>query len=68
MLHHERLRPPSRDYPADEWNIVEKGFRPEFLAQSRGGSQGIRPHAAETDSNQRAEECQDKVTGQELAS
>ena len=20
MLHHERLRPPSRDYPAEEWN------------------------------------------------
>ena len=34
MLHHERLRPPSRDYPADEWNVVEKRFRPEFLAQS----------------------------------
>lgn len=33
MLHHERLRPPSRDYPADEWNIVEKRFHPEFLAQ-----------------------------------
>jgi alpha,alpha-trehalose phosphorylase len=33
MLHHERLRPPSRDYPADEWNIIEKGFHPEFLAQ-----------------------------------
>jgi alpha,alpha-trehalose phosphorylase len=33
MLHHERLRPPSRDYPADEWNVVEKAFRPEFLAQ-----------------------------------
>ena len=33
MLHHERLRPPSRDYPADEWNVVEKRFRPEFLAQ-----------------------------------
>lgn len=33
MLHHERLRPPSHDYPADEWNVVEKGFRPEFLAQ-----------------------------------
>src|SRR3546814_15107927 len=33
MIHHERLRPPSRDYPADEWNIVEKGFHPEFLAQ-----------------------------------
>jgi len=33
MLHHERLRPPSREYPADEWSIVEKAFRPEFLAQ-----------------------------------
>ena len=34
MIHHERLRPPSQDYPADEWNIIEKGFHPEFLAQS----------------------------------
>src|SRR5215468_2679068 len=34
MLHHERLRPPSRDYPADEWNVIEKGFHPRFLAQS----------------------------------
>ena len=33
MIHHERLRPPSQDYPADEWNIVEKRFHPEFLAQ-----------------------------------
>src|SRR3974377_1156622 len=33
MLHHERLRPPSRDYPADEWNVIEKACRPEFLAQ-----------------------------------
>src|SRR6201981_583797 len=33
MLHHVRLRPPSHDYPADEWNIIEKRFRPEFLAQ-----------------------------------
>src|SRR5690348_15805570 len=33
MLHHERLRPPSHDYPADEWNVVEKTFNPEFLAQ-----------------------------------
>ena len=33
MLHHERLRPPSRDYPADEWNVVEERFHPEFLAQ-----------------------------------
>ena len=34
MIHHERLKPPPRDYPADEWNIVEKRFHPEFLAQS----------------------------------
>jgi alpha,alpha-trehalose phosphorylase len=34
MLHHERLRPPSHDYPADEWNIIEKEFHPEFMAQS----------------------------------
>src|SRR6476469_5704598 len=33
MLHHERLRPPSHDYPADEWNVIEKAFHPEFLAQ-----------------------------------
>ncbi len=33
MIHHERLRPPSHDYPADEWNIIEKGFHPKFLAQ-----------------------------------
>jgi alpha,alpha-trehalose phosphorylase len=33
MIHHERLRPPSHDYPADEWNVVEKEFHPEFLAQ-----------------------------------
>jgi alpha,alpha-trehalose phosphorylase len=34
MLHHERLRPPSHDYPADEWSVIEKAFHPEFLAQS----------------------------------
>jgi alpha,alpha-trehalose phosphorylase len=33
MIHHERLRPPPHDYPADEWHIIEKGFHPEFLAQ-----------------------------------
>ena len=33
MIHHERLRPPSHDYPADEWNVIEKAFHPEFLAQ-----------------------------------
>ncbi|MBV8912137.1 MAG: glycoside hydrolase family 65 protein [Acetobacteraceae bacterium] len=33
MIHRERLRPPFRDYPADEWQIIERGFHPEFLAQ-----------------------------------
>jgi alpha,alpha-trehalose phosphorylase len=33
MIHHERLRPPSHDYPADEWNVIERSFHPEFLAQ-----------------------------------
>jgi alpha,alpha-trehalose phosphorylase len=33
MIHHERLRPPSHDFPADEWDVVEKGFHPEFMAQ-----------------------------------
>jgi alpha,alpha-trehalose phosphorylase len=33
MIHHERLRPPSQDYPPDEWNIIEKRFHPEFLPQ-----------------------------------
>jgi alpha,alpha-trehalose phosphorylase len=33
MLHHQRLRPPSHDYPADDWNIIEKKFHPEFLPQ-----------------------------------
>jgi alpha,alpha-trehalose phosphorylase len=34
MLHHERFRPPSHDYPPDEWNIIEKRFHPEFLGQA----------------------------------
>jgi len=33
MIRHKRLRPPSHDYPANEWNVIEKGYRPEFLAQ-----------------------------------
>jgi alpha,alpha-trehalose phosphorylase len=33
MIHHVPLRPAARDFPADEWNIIEKGFHPEFLAQ-----------------------------------
>src|ERR1700742_341059 len=34
MIRHERVKPPLRDYPADEWNVIEKSFHPEFLAQS----------------------------------
>ena len=33
MLHHERQRPPPTDYPADEWNVIEKKIHPELLAQ-----------------------------------
>ncbi|MFO1028473.1 MAG: glycosyl hydrolase family 65 protein [Acetobacteraceae bacterium] len=33
MIRHERLRPPQHDYPADEWNIIERRFNPDFLAQ-----------------------------------
>ncbi len=33
MIRHERLRPPAHDYPADEWNVIERRFHPEFLAQ-----------------------------------
>ena len=33
MLHHERLKPPTQDYPPDAWSIVETRFRPDFIAQ-----------------------------------
>ena len=33
MIRHKRLSPPIGDYPADEWNVIEKEFRPDFLAQ-----------------------------------
>jgi alpha,alpha-trehalose phosphorylase len=33
MLHHERLKPPSQDYPPNEWSVIERSFRPEFIAQ-----------------------------------
>jgi alpha,alpha-trehalose phosphorylase len=33
MIHHKHLPPPRHDYPADEWNVVETKFHPEFLAQ-----------------------------------
>ena len=34
MIRHGPLRPPWDFYPADEWNVIEKGFHPQFLAQS----------------------------------
>jgi alpha,alpha-trehalose phosphorylase len=34
MIRHQRLRPPPHDYTADEWNVIEKAFHPEFLAQT----------------------------------
>jgi alpha,alpha-trehalose phosphorylase len=33
MLHHERLKPPPQDYPPNEWSLVEKNIRPEFIGQ-----------------------------------
>src|SRR5215470_7303588 len=33
MLRHERLKPPTKYYPPDEWSLVENEFRPEFMAQ-----------------------------------
>jgi alpha,alpha-trehalose phosphorylase len=33
MIHHERLKPPTRDYPATSGTSSMKGFHPEFLAQ-----------------------------------
>jgi alpha,alpha-trehalose phosphorylase len=33
MLHHERLKPPIQDYPPHPWSLIEKSFRPEFMAQ-----------------------------------
>src|SRR6516165_2085592 len=33
MLHHERLKPSTQDYPPNAWNLIEKRFRPEFVAQ-----------------------------------
>jgi alpha,alpha-trehalose phosphorylase len=33
MLHHDRLKPPLQYYPPDEWSLIEKALRPEFLAQ-----------------------------------
>ncbi len=31
MIHHERVKPPPYVYPADEWNLIEKKFMPQFL-------------------------------------
>jgi len=33
MLHHERVKPPTQDYPPNRWSVVERRFRPEFMAQ-----------------------------------
>jgi len=33
MIHHERVKPDHHVYPPDEWNIIEKKFNPNFLAQ-----------------------------------
>ncbi len=33
MIRRQPLRPPADYYPTDEWNVIEKGFHPEFLAQ-----------------------------------
>ena len=33
MLHHPPHWPPFQDFTADEWNVIEKGFHPEFTAQ-----------------------------------
>jgi alpha,alpha-trehalose phosphorylase len=33
MLHHERVRPPIQDYPPNEWELIEKSYRPQFGAQ-----------------------------------
>jgi len=34
MLHHESIRPPRDDYTPDEWNLIEKTFHSEFIAQT----------------------------------
>jgi alpha,alpha-trehalose phosphorylase len=33
MLHHARLKPPTRDYPPNAWSLIETRFRPEFMVQ-----------------------------------
>ena len=34
MIHHERVKPDHHVYPPDEWNMIEKKFNPNFLAQA----------------------------------
>ena len=34
MIHHERVKPDHHVYPPDEWNMIEKKFNPNFLAQT----------------------------------
>ena len=33
MIRRQPLRPPSDYYPPDEWNVIERGYHPEFMAQ-----------------------------------
>jgi alpha,alpha-trehalose phosphorylase len=33
MLHHERVKPPIQDYPPNEWSVIERCLRTEFIAQ-----------------------------------
>ena len=33
MIHHVRLKPDYHTYPPDEWNVIEKKYNPDFLAQ-----------------------------------
>jgi alpha,alpha-trehalose phosphorylase len=34
MIHHERIKPDHHVYPPDEWNMIEKKFNANLLAQS----------------------------------
>jgi len=34
MIHRERVEPDHHIYPPDEWNMIEKKFNPQFLAQT----------------------------------
>jgi alpha,alpha-trehalose phosphorylase len=66
MLHNVSHRAPFHDFPADERNVIEKGFHPELLAQletelalgngylgTRGCSEEGRPNAENATLNNR---------------